>query len=230
MREAVRPVLWKSAVPAALIGLALLAGGCSSVSNLIGSSSPSSADTQASASASPPAPGTPAAANAGIRDASDFECPQTTVRTGAATLTIGAKGEGGEVSPMALKFQGTIGDIARECRFGAGIVTMKVGIEGRIISGPAATDAAQFEVPLRIAVVHEGPQPKTVVSKLARVPVSIPAGSNGVTFTHIDPEVAFPMPQPPGDIDSYVVYVGFDPQGIPPEKKARPKTATRPRR
>ncbi len=40
-----------------------------------------------------------------------------------------------------------------------------------------------------------------------------------VVFTHIEPDLAFPLPQPLGLIDRYVVYVGFDPIGAQPEKK-----------
>lgn len=130
---------------------------------------------------------------------------------------------------MALKYQGNIVRTARECQLRGGTVTMKVGIEGRIITGPAG-GAGQFDVPLRIAVVREGPDPRTIVSKLARVPVVIPETSGGVNFTHIDPEVAFPMPQPSSLIDSYIVYVGFDPAGIPPQKKPAPKAKPKARR
>jgi hypothetical protein len=97
-------------------------------------------------------------------------------------------------------------------------MTMKVGIEGRVITGPAGGPGS-IELPLRIAVVREGVTPKTVVSKLARVPVEIAGAVDRVTFTHIDPEISFPLPQPLADIDAYVVYIGFDPSSAPPEKK-----------
>src|SRR5665647_1521924 len=49
------------------------------------------------------------------------------------------------------------------------------------------------------------------------------------TFTHVDSEISFPLPQPLGDIDSYVVYVGFDPVSAPPEKK-KPAAKPKPKR
>jgi hypothetical protein len=186
---------------------ALLAGGCSSVSNLLGTSSSSSPSTDASASA--PASTVPAAGTQPGADNNDFECPSVSVRTGTATLTVGATPTAEQNSAMALKYQGSIVRTARECQFRTGTVTMKVGIEGRLITGPAG----------------EGPEPKTVVSKLARVPVTITDGSGGVTFTHIDPDVVFPMPVPAAEIDSYIVYVGFDPAGVPPQKtKPKPRS------
>lgn len=126
-----------------------------------------------------------------------------------------------EPSALDLKYQGSITRTARECHVAAGTVTMKIGIEGRIITGPAG-GAGQIEVPVRMAVVHEGPEPRTVVSKLYRLPVTIAEGQGGATFTEIDPDVAFPLPQPVSVIDAYVVYVGFDPLAEQPQKKRAP--------
>ena len=134
------------------------------------------------------------------------------MRTGAATLMIGSKPGEGEPSALDLRYQGTIMRTARECHVNAGVMTMKVGVEGRVITGPAGGPGT-VDVPLRIAVVQEGINPKTVVSKFARVPVTIAGAVDRVIFTHVDPDISFPMPQPVADIDSYVVYVGFDPGG-----------------
>ena len=81
-------------------------------------------------------------------------------------------------------------------------------------------------VPIRLAVVQEGVNPKTIVSKFASVQVTVASAVDRVAFTHIDPEISFPMPQPAANIDSYVIYVGFDPAGAQQEKKkpaAKPK-------
>jgi hypothetical protein len=102
---------------------------------------------------------------------------------------------------------------------------MKVGIEGRVVLGPAG-GPGQVDVPLRLAVVQEGPQPRTIVSKLARITVNIGPGEERVTFSHVDSDIVFPLPRPLGIIDSYSVYVGFDPNAAPAQK---PKPAA-PRR
>jgi hypothetical protein len=93
---------------------------------------------------------------------------------------------------------------------------MKLGIEGRVIVGPAG-GPGQIEVPVRFAVVQEGANPKTVLSKLARIPVTI-GGDPTVEFTQIDSDVAFPMPRPQSALEQYVVYVGFDPTALAPHK------------
>ncbi len=150
--------------------------------------------------------------------ADDIDCPGVEVRTGAATLMIGSKP--GESPPAALdvRYQGSIIRTARECHVNAGVMTMKVGIEGRVITGPAGGPGT-VDVPLRIAVVQEGVAPKTVASKFGRETVVLSNEVDRATFTHIDPDITFPLPQPLGLIDSYVVYVGFDPLGDKPVKK-----------
>jgi hypothetical protein len=211
----------------AVVLVAALAG-CSSVSSMLETSSPSqpapagsSAAPDSSADTAPrkdsltnmilgtPKPG-PTEADQAFK-ADDLPCPEVTVRSGAGTLLLGSKGSIGEVNAMDLRYQGSLVKFARECKTAAGIMTMKVGIEGRIITGPAGGPGA-VEVPLRLAVVQEGPNPKTVVSKLARIPVNVNGGT--VEFTHIDPDVAFPLPRPLGALEQYVVYVGFDPTAL----------------
>ena len=58
-----------------------------------------------------------------------------------------------------------------------------------------------------------------MASKFGRETVTVNNAVDRVTFTHIDPDIAFPLPQPLGLIDAYVVYVGFDPIGAQPVKK-----------
>ncbi len=172
-------------------------------------------------------------AAAGGESVTDVECPTVEVRTGAATLMIGGKAGEGEPSAIDLRYQGTIVRTARECRVSAGVMTMKVGIEGRVITGPAGGPGT-VDIPLRIAVVQEGVNPKTIASKFARIEVGITSGVDRVPFTHVDPDVSFPMPARVADIDSYVVYVGFDPVGAQQDKKkpapkSKPKPAAKPR-
>jgi hypothetical protein len=148
---------------------------------------------------------------------------------------IGSKPGEGEPSALDLRYQGTIVRTARECRVSAGVMTMKVGIEGRVITGPAGGPGT-VDIPLRIAVVQEGINPKTITSKFARIQVGIAGEVDRVPFTHVDPDVSFPMPTRAADIDSYVVYVGFDPVGAQqdkkkpaPKSKPKPKSAAKPR-
>lgn len=218
--------VWHKGRVLALGGIALALAGCGGGGggSLFNGSpldlfSSSSKATNVSASGEPQAPGS-----------DDVECPEVKVRTGASTLVVGTKP--GEAEPAALdvRYQGSILRMARECQVSAGMMTMKIGIEGRIITGPAGAPGA-VDVPLRLAVVQEGVNPKTIVSRFAREQATLGSSVDRATFTHVEEGVTFPLPQPLGLIDSYVVYVGFDPLGMKPEpKKPAPRrTPAKPR-
>jgi hypothetical protein len=149
----------------------------------------------------------------------ELECPGVEVRQGASTLAINAPGA--DAGPMNTRYQVTIGRTARECAPLGGVMTMKVGVQGRILLGPAGSPG-QVDLPIRIAVVQEGPDPKPIVSKLARLSVSVAPGQTAVPFMHVEQDLTFPMPRP-SVLENYVVYVGFDPGAAPakPEKKAK---------
>ena len=205
---------------AALLGFSLVLAGCGTSSNLFSGSSLDMFRTSSKAT-------TGTGDNPNAADI-DVECPGVDVRTGAATLMIGSKPGEGEPAALDVRYQGSIIRTARECRVNAGVMNMKVGIEGRVITGPAGGPGT-VDVPIRIAVVQEGISPKAIVSKFARVPVTVNGSVDRVTFTHVDPDITFPMPQPTGLIDSYVVYVGFDSAALVPEKKKPPAKKTKPK-
>jgi hypothetical protein len=146
----------------------------------------------------------------------EIECPGVEVRQGASTLAINAPG--GEAGPMNTRYQVTIGQLARECAALGGVMTMKVGVQGRILLGPAG-GPGQVDVPLRMAVVQEGPEPKSIVSKFARLSVAVAPGQTAVPFVHVEQDVTFPMPRA-SVLEAYVVYVGFDP--VPPKPERKP--------
>lgn len=166
---------------------------------------------------------TPADPNAAAIEFANENCPPVDVRQGASTFTIPP----GSADAFSLRYQGTIAEMARECRVAGGIMRIKVGVQGRVLVGPAG-GGGQIEVPMRYAVVKEGPEPKTVISKFYRIGVSVPDGQPNVPFAHVDDDVAFPLP-PDNDLAAYVVYVGFDPIGDkPPAKKPRSQGAAKP--
>jgi len=195
--------------------LALALGGCSTSNDLFSkspldffkSSSKATTDDAVVATGGAANPSTP-----------DVECPGVAIRTGASTLMIGSKPGEAEPAALDLRYQGSIVNTARECHVAAGTMTMKVGIEGRIITGPAGSPGT-VDVPLRVAVVQEGVQPKTIFSKLSHVQVAVANTVDHVPFTLVEPDISFPLPVPLAAIDNYVVYVGFDPLGAQPEKK-----------
>jgi hypothetical protein len=167
--------------------------------------------------------GSPSAPDSGTAAGTpaEIECPGVAVRQGASTLSISAPGA--EATPMNTRYQVTIAQTARECAALGGVMTMKVGVQGRVLLGPAG-GPGRVDVPLRVAVVHDGANPKPIISKLYRLAVDVPPGQTQVPFVHVEQDLTFPMPRL-DVLDDYVVYVGFDPSAAPekPERKQKRK-------
>ncbi len=174
-----------------------------------------------------PATNTTAAAGVGGVPNTDVECPSIQVRSGASTWQ---EPPGGGTTD--LKYQASLGQMARECAILGDTMTVKVGVEGRLLTGPKGA-AGTIEVPLRLALVEEGPKPRSVWTKFYAIPVNIQPGQSGTPFTHVEDDLTFQLPASK-NTDAFVIYVGFDPQGLknrkrPPvaHKKAAPKPAAR---
>ena len=146
------------------------------------------------------------------------DCPVADIRSGASTLPFNA---GRDASPNTLRYQATIARLARECAVRGTSMTIKVGVQGRVVVGPAG-GPGQIDVPLRYALVQEGPEPKTILTKFYRFPVAIAEGQNSVPFLHIEEDITFTVPSRTA-LEAYVVYVGFDPAAAkdPPAKKTQ---------
>jgi len=214
---------------AAALLLALFAGGCSSSGGFGSSGAPPPV-----AAAAPPGlsdrmasffSGSSAKAPQTVSNAQpDVNCPPVDVRRGAATLAIGAQGN---KSAMTLKYQGEFFREARDCAVVDGNMVMNVGVQGRVVVGPAG-GPGQVEVPLRIAVVDETPAgTRPVMTKFIVIPVTIAPGAGNVPFTHIEERLTFPLPTPVAELDDYIVYIGFDPQSA--EAQAKPPAKTKPK-
>ena len=159
-----------------------------------------------------------------LHAARDFECPAVTVRSGAAALSISANPA--DNSAMSQRYQLSLNDTARECKIAGPTLTMKVGVRGRVIVGPAG-GPGQVDVPVRFAVVREGVDPKTIVTKFQRIGVTIAPGEPHTAFSIVEDDLTFAFPRG-AEIDSYVVYVGFDPVSAQEMDKARRKPAPKP--
>jgi hypothetical protein len=159
----------------------------------------------------------------------DFDCPVVKVRTGAATLSSSASP--GDPSATSLRYQVTIGSTARECRVGAApnTVSLKVGMQGRVILGPEGGGITTIDVPVRFAVVRELVETKLIATKLERISVAVPPEGGSVLFTHVIEGLDFPIPRG-SDLDNYIIYIGFDAAGAQPEAKQPAPKRTKPPR
>lgn len=164
----------------------------------------------------PQAPAQDGAATAAPPQDTDLTCPEVTVRAGASTYAVGLPNK--EAVGNDLRYQATISRMARSCTLSEGQIKAKIGVQGRVIAGPAGAPTS-IEVPLRIAVVHEGVQPKTVFTQAYRTTVAMTPDGNE-PFTLVIEDVVYPVP--PGNAnDYYVFYIGFDPQALKPEPRKK---------
>lgn len=162
----------------------------------------------------PPASGATASAP------EDLTCPPVTIRSGASTYAVGLPGK--PASGPDLRYQAIIGETARECDYNTDThqIAIKVGIQGRVIVGPAGAPPT-VEVPLRVAVVEDGVSSKTIATKAYTVTVNV-SGEDGGTYSFVSSDIVYPAPQGAA-ADRYVFYIGFDPQALKPEPQARGK-------
>jgi hypothetical protein len=140
-------------------------------------------------------------------------CPPVTIRAGASTYAVAAPGK----QPVGndVRYQATITKTARDCTKANGEITARIGIQGRIIAGPAGAPTS-IEVPLRVAVVQGGVNEKVIATKAYKTTVAMGDGEN-IPFTLVADDLVYPVP--PGAVgDSYIFYIGFDPQLVSAEK------------
>jgi hypothetical protein len=155
-----------------------------------------------------------------IESTPSYNCPGVDIRPGASTLNIAARSA--QATAGDLRYQISFAQTARECIVTGDSMSIKVGVQGRIILGPMGGPGI-VDVPLRYAVVREGPQPRTIATKFKRLPVTVPADQTHVPFLDVEERLAFPLP-PGNEIDAYVIYVGFDDLGDKSEKKPAKST------
>jgi hypothetical protein len=160
------------------------------------------------------APSSPAT----VQDGGGLTCPDIKIRPGASTYAVAAPGK----QPVGndLRYQATITRSARDCNLEKGRITARVGIQGRVIVGPAGAPAT-VEVPLRVAVVKDGVNEKVITTTVVRTTVSMGEGLS-VPFSVVAEDVVYPAVSV-NENDDYVFYIGFDPQALKPEPK--PKVA-----
>ena len=147
----------------------------------------------------------------------ELSCPPVSIRAGASTYAVAAPGK----QPVGndLRYQATITRTARDCTQTGDQITARIGILGRLIAGPAGNPPT-IEIPLRVAVVQGGVQEKTVATKVYRTTVQMNEPGS-MPFSLVAEDLVYPVP-PGATGDSYIFYIGFDPQALKPEPPPRP--------
>jgi hypothetical protein len=115
----------------------------------------------------------------------EVDCPTVDIFEGGAALrAFGASGDSN-----SLRQQISIAQLARECTpTGGGGLTLKVGVEGRALIGPAGAPGT-FTAPLNV-IVKRG---ETVVARRTRtVSVTVPPGETQGSFVVVEEDIAVP--------------------------------------
>ena len=203
---------------AALCWAGLALSGCAATEKLMPSSSDGGSMFGNLLAFNTTTPG-PAAAPGAPKEET-LDCPTVEVLDGTAAYRTYA---GTEQTNATVRYQFSMGEVARDCTRSGKDILLKVGIEGRVLLGPAGSPGA-FTVPVRIAVRHDG-DGKAVATKLYQVPAMVAAGSDATTFQIVSDPIAVPFLTARADGD-YTILVGFDagaktPAAMPSEKGRR---------
>ena len=203
--------------PAALllIGAGLMLGGCAATEKLMPST-----DNGGSVFGNLLAFGTtkPGPVPAGAAHDAPLQCPAIEVLDGTAAYRTYT---GADQSNGSVRYQFSMGDVARDCTHSGGQILLKVGVAGRVLLGPAGTPGS-FTVPVRIAVRRESDQ-TAAVTKLYDVPATIAAGQDATDFQLVSDPIAVPFVTSQADGD-YTILVGFDaakPAAAAPKMRSR---------
>jgi hypothetical protein len=205
---------WRGERCAAWLTAALVLSGCESASTPTGTG-----DTPFASRFSSLFSGSAVQASASSPTFNADDCPPVEIRAGAGIFTVTGKAPDGSATDV--RYQLTVTQLARQCTVTGGNLTMKVGVQGRIIVGSAG-GPGEVDIPLRYAVVREGAAPRTITTKFKRVPADVQPGQANVVFSDVEENLSFPMPSR-AELASYAVYVGFDEIGDGPEKKPAAK-------
>ncbi len=145
-----------------------------------------------------------------------IDCPPIEILDGTASARTYA---GAEQTNSNVKYQFSMGDVVRECSRAGDQLILKVGVEGRVLIGPAG-QAGSFTAPVRIAIRNDTDR-RLGTSKFYNVPVSVPSGESGGGFSLVSDQISVPFIKAQANED-YTIVVGFDTRGEPaPAAKAR---------
>jgi len=154
------------------------------------------------------------------KEAQRLECPEIIVLDGTAAHRVYKGPESNET----LEYQYSLGDVARECIHQGNQIAMKVGIEGRVLLGPAGAPGS-FSVPVRVAIVKTTTDETAVISKLYTASVNVAPGQTEGGFTIVTEPMLAPFIQE-HTADDYTIKVGIDTGGAPAKAVAHPRKKT----
>lgn len=149
------------------------------------------------------------------RPTDQIQCPEIVVLEGTSADRVYTPG--GPENNATLRYQFSVLDVARDCRIDGDQISMKVGVDGKILIGPAGS-TGNYTAPIRVVIVREADQ-SPVFTKLYHVPTTVTAGETQANFTLVTEPLNVPYSSETA-VHGYTVKVGFD---SALEKKAKDK-------
>ena len=145
------------------------------------------------------------------------DCPEIRVPPGESSLRIGGQ------ESASVRHQFDVAQVARECGVAGKELTIKVGVKGRLLLGPAGSPGS-YSAPLRIAIRQQQGE-KLLASKVFTVGATIAPGTSGADFTVVTEPFVVPFTTEHA-ADDYEVVVGFGKDlKAPVEKRKRRQAA-----
>ncbi len=180
------------------LGGALLAG-CS-MGGLMGGGNAAQTQNLQNATASPAAV---AQAQTNVLPVIATQCPPIKVRPGSEAMFYYGGGRTGDAK--ALQYQGVIDETSRNCVVSNGLITVNMGVVGRVLLGPQGNQSS-VNAPVRFAVERDG---QAIFSEKYTIPVAIAAPARSAEFVKVIENVQVPYL---GGED-ITIWVGFDTRG-----------------
>jgi hypothetical protein len=128
------------------------------------------------------------------------ECPAIQIQDGGEVFTDYVAGKEGQA--RSLKYQAVIDQQSRNCTVSDGLITVRMGVVGRVLAGPKG-EPGTVVVPLRFAVVRDG---LTIFTQKYDLPIVFTPPSRTEEFIKVVENVA--VPYIGGEKITFVV--GFD--------------------
>jgi len=128
------------------------------------------------------------------------ECPPIKVRNGNAALFYYGNGRAG--NPQDLQYQAIIDNQSRNCVVSNGLITVKMGVVGRLLIGPKGNQQS-VNLPVRFSVErNEVP----MFSETYQVPATVDPATQSGEFVKVVENVAIPYVGG----ENIVIWVGFE--------------------
>ena len=131
------------------------------------------------------------------------ECPEIKVRPGNDAIFYYGNGKVGDARD--LHYQASFDHQSRNCVVSNGLITVKMGVSGRVLLGPKGTESS-IEVPIRFAVERDN---VAVFSERYVLPVAITPPNQSGDFVKVVENVTIPYIGG----ETIIIWVGFDPRG-----------------